>query len=347
METSRPSTRRSVTIAGLVVVVLVVAVAAGILLTRGPSARSVSSSSPSGAGGSVVNIVAAENFWGSLASQLAGVHGNVTSIVSDPNTDPHQYEASLANARAVANAKIVIFNGMEYDTWAQKLVSASASPGQIVLDAQQIVGLPDTLATYAAVNPHLWYSPYYVNDTVHAMYSALVKVDPADASYFSSQYSSLNSSLYQDYMKAEQQMRAQYGGSATVSQHVLRQYSGNVSIAATESIVQFLANATGLNIVSPIGFMFAVAAGNDPSPVDLATFQQQLEGGNTSVRCLVYNEQTVTPLTQQMKAVAAQYGVPLAQVSETIQPPTLSFQTWMQGEVAGLQNCLDAGAPGS
>lgn len=334
--------------AAVIVVLLVVAVAAGVYLTKGPSSSTSTSSSITGTGtGTVVNIVAAENFWGSLVSQVAGVHGNVTSIVSDPNTDPHSYEANPANAKAVANAKLVIINGMQYDTWASQLINASNTPGQIVLNAQQIVGLPETAATYANINPHLWYSPYYVNDTVHAMYKALVKIDPADTSYYTSQYSALNSSLYQDYMKAEQQMRAEYGGTnPVVTQQVLRNYTGGVDIAATESIVQFFANATGLNIVTPVSFMFAVAAGNDPSPASIATFEQQLMQGNQSLRCLEYNVQTVMPITQTIKAEAAQYQIPIAQVSETVQPPNLPFQNWMQGEVANLQNCLNAEALG-
>ncbi len=165
---------------------------------------------------------------------------------------------------------------MDYDTWASLLINASNTPGQVVLDAQQVVGL--TEAQIATVNPHLWYSPWYVNDTVHAMYNALVKIDPTDTAYFNANYASLNSSLYQDYMQAEQQLRAQYGGnSSVVVGGVLRDYSGGINITATESIVQFLANATGLNIITPVSFMFAVAEGNDPAPADIATFQQQLQ----------------------------------------------------------------------
>ena len=303
---------------------------------------------PSGSNGTTeqagpIQVVAAENFWGSLVSQLGGTRVNVTSIVSDPNTDPHQYEANPADAIAIANARLVIINGMQYDTWASLLINASQTPGQIVLDAQQVVGLPNTPATYANINPHLWYSPWYVNDTVHAMYSDLVKIDPSSEAYFNANYVALNASLYQSYMKAEDAMRAEYGGgSSAVVQDVLRQYSGNVTIEATESIVQFFANATGLNIATPVGFMFAVAEGNDPSPGDIATMEHQLSAGNTTIRCLEYNIQTVMPITQTIKLVATQYQIPIADVSETVQPPTLTFQQWQGGEVAQLQNCLNS-----
>ncbi len=350
------------TVVAVVVVILVVGVAAGIIINMksttstslSTSTGSVSSTSSFTSSSVVTNssnsppiqIVAAENFWGSLVAQLAGVHGNVTSIVTDPNTDPHEYQSNPADAIAIANAKLVIINGMDYDTWASLLINASNTPGQIVLDAQQIVGL--TSAQVATVNPHLWYSPWYVNDTVHAIYNALVSIDPADAAYFTSNYATLNASLYQSYMQAEQQMRLEYGGnSSTVVGGVLRSYSGGINITATESIVQFLANATGLNIITPVPFMFAVAEGNDPSPADIATFQQQLSLGNASVRCLVYNIQTVMPVTQQIKITATQYEIPITFVSETIQPPTLSFQAWQEGQVAGLQNCLNSVALGN
>ena len=335
--------KQSLVVATVVVIVLIAAagIYAAVSLTKGPGTTSTSSTT-----GGAIQVVAAENFWGSLVSQLGGIHVNVTSIVSDPNTDPHQYQANPADAKAIANAKLIIINGMDYDTWAGLLINASNTPGQVVLNAQQIVGLSD--AEIATVNPHLWYSPWYVNDTVHAMYGALVKMDPADTAYFTANYAGLNSSLYQDYMKAEQQMRAEYGGaSSTIIGSVLRQYSGDVNISATESIVQFLANATGLNILTPVPFMFAVAEGDDPSPADIATFQQQLALGNQSDRCLVYNIQTVSPVTQQLKTVASQNQVPITDVSETVQPATLTFQAWQQGEVAGLQNCLNSVALGN
>jgi zinc/manganese transport system substrate-binding protein len=335
--------KQSLVVATVVVIVLIAAagIYAAISFTNGPGTTSTSSTT-----GGVIQVVAAENFWGSLVSQLGGTHVSVTSVVSDPNTDPHQYQSDPSDAKAIANAQLVIINGMDYDTWAGLLINASNTPGQVVLDAQQIVGLSN--AEIATVNPHLWYSPWYVNDTVHAMYGALVKMDPADTAYFTANYAGLNSSLYQDYMKAEQQMRAEYGGgSSTIIGAVLRQYSGDVNISATESIVQFLANATGLNILTPVPFMFAVAEGDDPSPADIVTFQQQLALGNQSDRCLVYNIQTVSPVTQQLKTVASQNQVPITDVSETVQPATLTFQAWQEGEVASLQNCLNSVALGN
>ncbi len=113
-------------------------------------------------------------------------------------------------------------------------------------------------------------------------------------------------------------------------------------MASTESIFVYMANATGLDVVSPAAFMDAVAEGNDPPAASVAQYENLLQGGNSSVRVLVYNEQTVTPLTQTIKAEAAQYQIPVIGVTETIQPPNYTFQAWMQGELATLTNALNA-----
>ena len=137
----------------------------------------------------VIQVVAAENFWGSLISQLGGTHVNVLSIVTDPNADPHEYESNAADAIAIANARLVIVNGAGYDTWALQLIAASNTPDQIVLNVQELVN-----QTIGA-NPHFWYSPYYVNDTVAAMYKDLVSIDPTNAAYYTQQYAALKHRL--------------------------------------------------------------------------------------------------------------------------------------------------------
>ena len=271
---------------------------------------------------SKVQVVAAENFWGSLVSQLGGSHVQVLSIVTDPNADPHEYESNSANAQAIANATLVIVNGAGYDDWALKLISASNNPHQTVLNVADLLGKKQ------GDNPHFWYSPYYVIDTVRAMYSDLVSVDAANMAYYTQQYASLNSSLGQ-YNSRISEIRHQFAG---------------VKVAATEDIFQYLANATGLNLVSPPAFMEAVAEGNDPPAQSVVQLQQLIQDGNVSV--LVYNAQTVTPITQNIKALAAAKGIPIVAVTETIQPPDVLFQDWMNAELISLQNALNAQALG-
>lgn len=289
------------------------------------SNQSGSSSSSTSGSAAKIQVVAAENFWGSLASQLGGNRVNVTSIVSDPNVDPHQYESNPANARSISDARLVIVNGAGYDTWAQKILGAESTPNQIVLNVQQALNLP------AGTNPHFWYSPYYVNDTVGVMYKDLVSIDPSDSSYFKQQYYSLNSSLWTSYMSREAEIKQRYGGTP---------------VAATEDIFVYVANASGLDLVSPPSFMQAVAEGNDPAAQDVATFQRLLQGGNSTVHVLVYNEQTVTPLTQNLRSLATQNQIPITGVTETIQPAGETFQAWMGAELILLQDALNAQALG-
>ena len=306
-------------VAAVVIVIVVVSVFAGIYALSRPG--STTNTTCSTGSTDVIQVVAAENFWGSLVSQLGGIHVNVTSIVSNPNTDSHEYESNAADARLITNAQYVIVNGAGYDTWALNIISAENTPNQRVLDVQELINQSVT------ANPHFWYSPYYANDTLAAMYKNLVCIDPTYTSYFHQQYASLNTLLWQSYMEEENQIKLKFGG---------------VPVASTESIFVYMANATGLDVVSPVGFMQAVAEGNDPSAQDVATMEQLMMDGNSTVHVLVYNEQTVTPLTQYIKALAAKYQIPTIGVTETVQPPGTTFQAWMQGEVDSLYNALNA-----
>ncbi len=300
-----PNKKLSIVISAVVIVGLVVG------LIR------ISHNQSSGQTGQI-QIVAAENFWGSLASQLGGTKVKVTSIVSDPNADPHEYEVNATDARDFANANYVILNGAGYDSWGNKLLSAGSNPKRQVLDVASLLGKKD------GDNPHFWYSPSYVNTVVAKIEQNLISISPANKSYFESQYKDVRASLsgYQNRIAI-----------------IKRQFAGT-KVAATEDIFYYLASAAGLNLISPPSFTQAVADGNDPPTDSVVQFQQRLESGQ--VKVLVYNEQTVTPLTTSMKAIAAAQNIPIVGVTETIQPPGTSFQVWMNAELLNLQNALNA-----
>jgi zinc/manganese transport system substrate-binding protein len=312
--------------AALIVIILAAATFAGLYLTNQTqptqSTQTTEATQAAKYLGSKIPVVAGENFWGSLISQLGGSRTQVLSIVTDPNADPHEYESNSQSAQAIANAALVVVNGAGYDDWALKLIAASNTPHQVILN------VADLLGKKGGDNPHFWYSPYYVNSTVKAMYLDLVSIDPADTAYFTQQYSSLNASLGQ-YNARISEIRQQFAGR---------------KVGATEDIFEYLANATGLDVVSPPAFMQAVAEGNDPPAQSVVQFQEQIQSGNFSV--LVYNAQTVTPVTQNIKAMAAAKGIPIVAVTETIQPPDVSFQDWMNAELITLQNALNAQALG-
>ncbi|HEV8050678.1 MAG TPA: zinc ABC transporter substrate-binding protein [Thermoplasmata archaeon] len=291
------------------------------------SGRSVSPADhprPSAAG-PVIRVVAAENFWGSLVSQLGGNDTSVLSIVSDPNADPHEYEANTSDATAIANAQFVIVNGVGYDTWALNLIAAASTTGQVVLNVGDLNGVV-VGGGIVSGNPHMWYNPVFVNRTVAAMYSDLVEIAPGDTADFQANYATLNVSLASLYGEAGV-IKAKFAGT---------------TVASTESIFVYLANYTGLNLISPPEFMQAVAEGNDPPADTVVTFQCQLESGKVSV--LIYNEQTVTPLTSNMKTIAVENNVTVVGVTETIQPPGTSFEVWMNAQYLQLENALNAKA---
>jgi zinc/manganese transport system substrate-binding protein len=282
--------------------------------------------------GTTIQVVAAENFWGSLVGQLGGNLTSVTSIVSDPNTDPHEYEANASDAALIADANLVIVNGVGYDDWATQLIQASDSAGQEVLNVGDLNGVSVTGGIVTG-NPHQWYNPLYVNHTLLAMYSDLVALQPSSTATFQQNFANLNSStgggaqgvsIDELYARANQ-IKAEFAGTVVVS---------------TESIFVYLANYTGLDLIAPQSFMEAIAEGNDPPAQSVTEFQCQLESGN--VRVLVYNIQTVTPIATTMEDLAAQNNVTVTYVSETIQPPDTSFQNWMYGEYDTLENALDA-----
>jgi len=309
---------------------ILVAVVAVIAIVAGATAEVVTSSAPSKpdrSSGAPIPVVAAENFWGSLVTQLGGTQTSVTSIVTDPNTDPHEYEANTTDAVLITNAQLVIVNGVGYDDWALKLIQADGDTNQVVLNVGDLNNVSVTGGIVTG-NPHMWYNPVYVNRTVAAMYSDLAAIRPSERGYFSANYATLNASFGTLYSGANQ----------------IKNQFADTEVASTESIFVYLANYTDLDLVSPPGFMMAIAEGNDPPTQSVVEFQNQLESGD--VKVLVYNEQTVTPITTNMKAIAAQYNVTEIGITETIQPPNVSFQTWMGAEYLELYNALNANTLG-
>jgi zinc/manganese transport system substrate-binding protein len=268
----------------------------------------------------MIYVVAAENFWGSIAGQLGGSHVAVLSLVSDPNADPHEFESSAASALAVAVADYVIQNGAGYDDWITQLMAASPSSHRRVLSIGPLVG------RYPGDNPHLWYDPAYVTaaeNRIEADYKAL---DPRDAAYFSARRAATD---------------AAFAGVRAQLAQIRRQDAGK-PIASTESIAVYLARYLGLKLISPPAFMTAVSEGNEPPAASVAQFQRQLAAGKADA--LVYNEQTATALTTSMRELAARAHIPVVGITETIQPPQESFQRWFGAELAALRHALATGA---
>ncbi len=265
---------------------------------------------------SKIQIVAAENFWGSLVNQIGGNQVSVTSLVNDPNADPHQYEVNSLTAKLFAKANYVIVNGAGYDNWATSIINANPSSNRIVLNVANLLNKKN------GDNPHFWYNPNYVNRVVLSIKNDLVKIKPKQSSYFNNNYQALVTKLavYQNNLA-----------------YIKKNFSG-VNVASTEDIFVYLAQASGLNLISPPDFMQAVANGNDPSASSIVTFENQLK--SNQVKLLVYNSQTVNPITESIKNIARANNIPVIAISETIEPTNLSFEDWMNQQIVNIKNNL-------
>jgi len=269
-----------------------------------------------GAKSGTLQVIAGENFWGSIAAQLGGSHVSVTSIVTNPNTDPHDYESSATDARAFATADYVVLNGAGYDDWGQKLLSANPSQNRKVFTVAEL------LNKKAGDNEHFWYNPDWVekvDDRITADYQAL---DPDDAGYFSQQREALRTA-FEPYHDAIARIRSAHSAAP---------------VGATEGIFVYMGQALGLKLISPAEFMQAISEGNDPPAQTVAEFQDQIS--HRQIKMLVYNTQTSTPVTENLKQLAGRNNIPVVGISETVEPSTASFQDWQLKQLTDLETAL-------
>lgn len=269
-----------------------------------------------GSGTGTLQVIAGENFWGSIAAQLGGSHVSVTSIVTNPNTDPHEYESSATDARAFATAHYVILNGAGYDDWGQKLLSANPSQSRTVFTVAAL------LNKKAGDNPHFWYNPDWVDKVADRITSDYRALDPADAGDFSQQREVFRTAL-KPYHDAIAQIRSTFSG---------------VPVGSTESIFVYLARALGVNLISPPAFMQAISEGTDPPAQTVAQFQDQIS--HHQIKVLVYDTQTSTAITDNLKQLATKNGTAVVGISETVQPMTASFQDWQTTQLNSLSAAL-------
>jgi zinc/manganese transport system substrate-binding protein len=269
------------------------------------------------AGGGKLQVVAAENFWGSLAAQLGGDRVHVTSIVHSPATDPHDYEPTAADARTMAEAKIAIVNGIGYDPWAPKLLDANPVGGRELLTVGDLVGIK------AGGNPHRWYSPANVQQVIDAIVAGYKKVDPGDAAYFDAQRAKLETQGLAKYKGLIAAIRAKYAG---------------VPVGASESILTPLAEGLGLRLLTPVGFLNAISEGTEPTAADKSAADRQIR--SRQIKLWVFNSQNSTPDVQRLTDEARAAGIPVATVTETLTPATASFQEWQSRQLRAIEQAL-------
>ena len=280
-------------------------------------ATSAANTTPTSGKSAVINVVAAENFWGSLAAQLGGSHAHVTSIIDNPDADPHDYEPTAADGRAIAAAQVAIINGVGYDTWASKLAATNAGSDLITLTVGELVGAKD------GDNPHRWYNPDNVRAVIAQITADYKKADPADAGYFDVQNANVLNTNLRTYFDTIAQIKTGYAGTP---------------VGASESIFAMISPALGLNLLTPPTFLRAISEGADVSASDKTTIDNQIK--SKQIKVYVYNSQNATPDVQAQVNAAKAAGIPVTTITETLTPAGASFQDWQVAQLDALRQAL-------
>ncbi|AUT67376.1 MULTISPECIES: metal ABC transporter solute-binding protein [Paraburkholderia] len=265
-----------------------------------------------------IPVVAAENFYGDVVQQLGGDRVDVTSILSNPDQDPHLFEASPKTARALQHASLVVYNGADYDPWMTKLLNVSKNDKRKTIVAAELIGKK------SGDNPHLWYDPSTMPAVARAVSAALASADPAHKAAYDA-----NLAKFLDSLKPIADKVA-----------ALRSQYAHVSVTATEPVFGYMSDAIGLDMRNQ---RFQLAAMNDTeaSASDIAAFERDLR--ERRVRALIYNSQATEALTKRMLKLAQQSHVPTVSVTET-QPAGKNYQQWMLAQLDALGNALAAGS---
>ncbi|MQT12209.1 metal ABC transporter solute-binding protein, Zn/Mn family [Segnochrobactrum spirostomi] len=269
---------------------------------------------PAGAFAATTKIVAAENFYGDVAKEIGGSHVEVTSILSNPDEDPHLFETSPSTARALVDAAIVVYNGADYDPWMPKLIAASPAPNRSVIVAADLIGAK------SGDNPHLWYKPATLPAVAKALAADLSKRDPAHAADFAKNLAAFDAK----FEKLDAKIAA-----------IKAKYAGT-TVTATEPVFGYMAEALGFKMLNG-DFQLAVMNDTEPSPAQVAAFEQSLSSG--TARILFYNSQVTDATTTRMLDIAKKSKVAVVGVTET-EPKGKTIADWFGGQLAEVEHAL-------
>jgi zinc/manganese transport system substrate-binding protein len=287
------------------------------------AALAVLLAAPAGLAAGPVRIVAAENFYGDVARQIGGADVAVTSILRNPDQDPHLFEVSPSVARAVATARIVISNGIGYDPWMRSLLAANRAANRAA--HRQSLVVADLVGRKPGDNPHIWYDPATMPALARALTRLLVRADPAHAAGYRRRRARFLASL--------QPLQARIAA--------LRRRLAGTPVTATEPIFGEMFAALGLRVRNA-GFQLAVMNNTEPGAAEVAAFETDLRMHR--VRLLVYNSQATDPIARRMARIARAAHVPVVGATET-EPPGESYQGWMLRELEAVAHALPPPAP--
>ncbi len=266
-----------------------------------------------------IAVVAAENFYGDIVRQIGGDRIVVASVINNPSQDPHLFEITPAVVRQIAEAKIVVLNGANYDAWAEKLLSAAPRSDRTVINAAQLTGRK------VGDNPHLWYDPLTMPAVATAIAAALSRLDGAHAPDYETRLHATLEALERVTSRVAQ-LKAKHAGTA---------------VTATEPVFGPMTAALGLTMRNE-RFQLAMMNDTEPSARDVAAFERDLK--ERKVKVLIYNSQVSEKLTERLRDIAEKAKVPVVGITETM-PSNLSFQDWVLGELDVLDKALSGPNP--
>lgn len=266
-----------------------------------------------------VTIVAAENFYGDVARQIGGPDVRVTSILSSPDQDPHLFEVSPSVGRAVSGARIVVYNGIDYDPWMAKLLGAARASDRRVIVVADLVGRK------TGDNPHIWYDPATMQACARGLAEALSAEDPPHQADYQQRLAKFAASLQPITAKID----------------VLHQRLAGTPATATEPVFGYMFAALGMEVRNQ-SFQLAVMNNTEPSPADVAAFENDLR--THAVKLLIYNSQASDPVADRMERIARASHIPVVGAAET-EPPGKTYQVWILSELEAVDKALPPAKP--
>jgi len=264
-----------------------------------------------------VSAVGAENQYANVIAQIGGRYVDATAIMSNPNTDPHSFEASPAVARAVSSAQLIVQNGVLYDTFMNTIEAASPNPGRRVIEVQRLLKIPENTA-----NPHLWYDPTTMPVLAKAIEADLCGLRRTHCSYFRTNLARFESSL-QPWREAIARFKKAYP---------------HTPVATTEPVADYMLEAAGTDNLTPFGLQADIMNGVDPAPQDISLQDNLFD--QHKVKVFLYNEQVTDSITESFLSRAKADGIPVVGVYETMPTPGYDYQSWMLAEVRALYRAV-------
>ncbi|GAA4267457.1 metal ABC transporter solute-binding protein, Zn/Mn family [Frondihabitans peucedani] len=291
--------------------------AASSLALAGCSSSDPGSASAGGSSSGAIRVVASTDVYGDIASQIGGSAVAVTSILTNPNQDPHGFEADAKTQLAISKAQIIMENGGGYDDYVDTMRSSTSSKA-VLIDAVKLSGFTPI---DGELNEHVFYDYPTMVKVANALAADLAKEAPSKAESFFDNAAAFRASM----TRLESQTAA-----------LKAEHSGD-DVSYTEPVPGYLFDAVGLKNVTPGAFSHAVEEGDDVPPRALNDTLKLMSG--KKVALLAYNEQASSPETSQVQKAAEKAGVPVVPVTETL-PKGDDYQTWQQANIDALKAAL-------